>query len=369
MIVSTRSPAFFLIIFSFLFSGCKGGSKVSLLAVTSTPNVVPVTTQSSFDCPTPLASSTTDTKGIGDGANSDWPDRFLTPTTFAIGIQSASLLQSSDTVNPITFNIFDRGSPNSPLAIYLDSTVPQVISDSSAHLPDGTYSTIQYQVVYYEMIVPVFNGGPGDTAPHCRRVRLYLANSADQFTLSGTPITAFDILFSSSDNGLDFNWISQGGITDPSCPVGQAGCLLRTRPANPYQLPPNRLPNVTGAQNIVTRLFSSPIIVDSSTDKDFEITLTFDLADLFFYDETDTDAANPNSLNPLFTDNFNFLASRPLAHITTQPDTNLSRDGSLLDACTPFPTCDTRVTTGGTATFSADFWPVPPAVAATVVEK
>jgi hypothetical protein len=348
MFLSKRGPALLGIFLLFFLPACKGGSKVTLLAAAA-PNetLIPKPTQpTNTDCPPLPPVSTTGT--IGDGKNSDWPDQYLTPTTFAIGFKSATLLQPTTTVNPINFTIFDQNTPNNPLVIYLDSAASQTVWDSSSHLPKGTYDTIQLDVVFYEMIIPVFNGNTGDLNPHCRRVRLYLADSTDPNTLGGKPISHLDILLASNDYGFLFNWI------DP-----QSGLPAPTRPSAPYQLPTNQLPaNTSTTPNIVTLALSSPI--DSSGDnKEFDITLTFDVSDDFFYDETDTGTGNPNAADPNFSQNFNYLAPRPLPNITIQPSAGVTRDGSLKNACTNINIC----------TDSADFWPGLPSITANAVPK
>ncbi|HET6370795.1 MAG TPA: hypothetical protein VFG95_06335 [Nitrospiria bacterium] len=334
--------------------GGEGGSlagtgNITLVAAVSTQNVVPKPTNSSgSDCS--LVQASVDNGTIGDGQNGDWPDRYLTPTTFAIGFKGATLLQTTSTVNPVNYTLFDKSGDNGPLVVYLDSKSPQIIFDVFDPIPSGTYDTLQLDVVFYEMIIPAFNGQPGDTDAHCRRIRLYLADSNYPNTLGGNPISALDILFAISDNGFDFNWI------DP-----QSGFLVPHRPAIPYQLPQRQLPpNTATTPDVLTISLSAPISGSSFNFKTkYDITLTYDVSSTFFYDETDTDPGNPNASNTAFSQNFNYLAPRPFPNITVQPSAGFSRDGSLKNACTNTTTC----------TNSADFWPGLPQIQASVTLK
>jgi hypothetical protein len=345
MFFSKRGLAPLGITLLLLLSACKGGSKVTLLAEVSTPDVVPKPTQpTGTECPT--AQVGVEGVGIGDGESGDWPDRYLTPTTFAIGFKGATLVQPTSTVNPVNYTI--PIGPSIPQVIYLDSSSAQTISESSSHLPKGTYDSIQLDVVFYEMIIPVFNGNSGDTDVHCRRFRLYLADSTDPNTLGGKPISSLDILFGTNDNGFLFNWIdAQSGLPAPN------------RPSTPFQLPQRQLPgNTATTPNIVT-LTLSPAIESAGDNKEFDITLSYDVVNSFFYDETDIDSGNPNATDTLFSQNFNYLAPRPLPNITVSPPAGVSRDGSLKNACTNTTTC----------TNSADFWPGLPGITASFVEK
>lgn len=320
--------SFFLLTLLSLATGCgKGKSGVTLRVTTGTPNIAPIEK--------PHLATT------GDGTNDVLPDRNLTPSSFTIAFTRFRLFEEADPDNPNapvgSYTLFER-DPSDPIKISLTSGQTVEVEESNRAPRRGTYVRLEYGVRYFEMTIP-FCRNNDDCED--RRVRFYLSTGPDP-ALNFTP-TAGDILVSQSRTGDDFSWISPTEGLERSLGLFP---ITGPRPSNAYQLPPGIFPP-PGATD--PAIFSQPISpalkVDSSPEKVFVFTLNFDLADLFFFDNTDESGANAIDPGPDF--HFNALLT----------DLNLSRDGKILLECVDPANC------------KADFWPGLPPVTVTRTEE
>lgn len=284
-------------ILSTLVSGCGDEGGVNLLATTPTAGVVGE--------PTPITGEPASVPATVESPDDGWPDRAYTPVAFAIALKSAQLVPQSDTAGTPRYTLFDTVNPNNPLVVTLRSDENTVVFENPATPPDGQYNLLELDVVYYEMVVPICDN------QRCRnhRVRVYLQDASDPNTLGGTTVSKFDLLFSFSELSFDFGWISKVN-----------GQFASTRPAeNTYQIP-------NSPQNIRKATLSPPITIDDN-EQAFEITLSFNLTDLFFYDETD-----PVAEASILADNFNLFSPHPTTQ-GTDPVAGISRDGTVRFAC------------------------------------
>jgi hypothetical protein len=331
-----------------LARGAVGGMLLVLTLSAGCSSGANVTLQGMFSQTDPAANN-------GDGSSDNWTDYRQTPTGFAMGIQSAKLTGSDGS----SFTLFDEGvnGNNIPDALFtrLYNSPTKVVIDSESDIKNGTYDTLELTLVYYETEVDAYQ----DTVLHPRRLRTYLQDY-NETLIGGKAVTAYDMLIG---NGMptDFTVPTSGNPSD----VGSTGtdltwinpangnrCAQRSacvNGGNPYQVPSTVFPNPTvkidlGGQNIV---------VDSNTDANFIITLTAQIQNLFFYDETDT-------ISP-YTTIFNYLSSLPT---TSPPNSSESYDGKIQDACSP-----SDCSGGSTNKLQADFWMGPPQFDVTVTSQ
>ncbi len=299
-----------------LLAGCSKGGNITL--------------QAQFNSTEPAASN-------GDTNSDGWTDANLTPTGFAMAIQSAKLTNSTTTD---TAMIFDQGADTTQaLFTRLYNSPTKVQIQSKSDIPNGTYDQLELQVVFYEAAIQVAD----NTTTHIRRLRTYFQDSTDG--LIGKAVKAFDLLIGNGSptdftvpisgdptevggNGQDLNWINP---TDGSirCDT-RANCEVA---GNPYQVPTTVFP---GGATVTIPL--PTIVVDSSTDTTFVITLTAKIQNLFFYD---SDGSDGNIAQ------FNYLS-----------DITVSKDGKIKAACIPSD-CSGAVK-------AADFWIGPPNFTLTV---
>jgi len=352
-----------------LFFGCKSGGGVSLLATVTTSTNVTVTPK----LIEALGKASVKAALVpGDDGSDGWTDTSLTPTTFGIGINTATLVQPTTTVSPANYVIFDRSltannTTNNPIIIYLDSSGVQTIFHNPAVLPQGTYDTVQFEVVFYEMIIPVYDGAGNS---HPRRVRYYLEQASDPQLAQVGPghqsALPFDILISFSDNGFDFRWINNlnGSLNDTRSAIGAASTGGTTPPVTSggvYQIPTSEqgTSGCGSSPSLICATLTTPINMSSGDQKIQEVTLNFDVTNTFFFDDTDTNPSNPNSSDPNFKGAFNYLdPSRPNSP-TTPAAVGQSEDGWLNAACSNPALC----------TNAALFYPGPPVVSASFAEK
>jgi len=291
-----------------------------------------VTLQAMADPTTPTALPTN-----GDPANDSFPNANITPTGFAMGIQSATLTGTDGS----SFTMFDQGTAT-PLFTRLYNSPTMVTFASSSKVSNGTYNQLALQVVYYEAAIQTWDN---QDLSHTRRLRYYLGSATDP--LINLAVTAGDLLLSSDDfivptsknptdvgsGGMNLAWISQvdGSFCSPR--IDCSGANLN----DPYQGNTSFLAGIFAASPIVS---ISPITIDSSTNATYLINLTFGIANQFFYDDTDGN----NQFDSLST---------------------LSNDGKIdLPCAHPYPACVTTDNPG-----SADFWIGPPQITATVISQ
>ncbi len=297
---------------------------VALAASTGCSKGGNVTLQAQFSLTEPAVSN-------GDTNSDGWADANLTPTGFAMAIQSATLTNSTPGDTAV---IFDKGvDTTQALFTRLYNSPTKVLIQSKNDIPNGTYNQLTLQVVFYEAEVDAY-----DTTLHHRRLRAYLQDSTDQ--LIKAAVKAFDLLIGNGatdfivptsgnpadvgDTGKDLNWINP---TD-----GSVRCATRVAcevAGNPYQVPTTVFPD---AATVTIAL--PTIVVDSNTDMTFVITLTAKIQDLFFYDSDGNDGNITQ---------FNYLS-----------DITVSKDGKIDKACSNPSDCSTSDPK------AADFWIGPP---------
>jgi hypothetical protein len=319
---------------------------VALAMSTGCSSGASVTLQGMFSQTDPAANN-------GDGSSDNWTDSKQTPTGFAMGIQSAKLTGSDGS----SFTLFDEGvnSNKMPSALFtrLYNSPTKVVIDSENNVKNGTYDTLELQLVYYETEVGAYQ----DVVLHPRRLRTYLQDYYE--TLISKTVTAYDLLIGNG-SPTDFTVPTSGDPSD----VGTTGIILNwinptvgslcpTRSTcnggAPYQVPTTVFPDST----VKINLGGQNIVVDSNTNANFIITLTAQIQNLFFYDETDT-IAPYNTI-------FNFLSPLPT---TSPPNPPESYDGKIQDACSP-----SDCSGGGTNKQQADFWMGPPQFGVTVTSQ
>jgi len=280
--------------------------------------------------------STTDPAATnGDGNTDNWTDLTSNPTGFAIGIQSAILTGADGS----SFTIFDQGTdPNKAIFERFYASPATIRMGANSDIGNGTYDTLELQLVYYEADVNVFDDS---ATQNTRRLRVYFQDYNEKLIANSPAVSPFDQLLSSTNftdvptsgtgsevgsTGRDLNWINPAnGSLCPSRNTCNGGV--------PYQVPTTVFP----AYPVVKiDLGSNQIVVDSSTDTTFNLTLTFNVGGLFFYDNTDSDT------------NFNYLLGLP-------PASPSSFDGKIEAACT-LSNCSSG--TGNKQ--QADFWIGPP---------
>jgi len=316
-----------LAVLAALTTGCSKGTTLSLQTMMDTTVTSPV-------------------NSISDG----WSSSNLTPTGFAIGLQSAKLTccQPSNTSgSPASFTIFDQET-GAPLFTRLYNSPTKVTISSKSDIANGTYDQLELQVVYYEAAIQAMDN---TGQPHTRRLRSYFQNYNEPLITSATnaadtAVSPFDQLLSYLDftvptsnsptdvgtsDGTDLRWINQsdGGPCFP-----RTSCTDTSNTSNaPYQgnsglfagYPTVTIPIPAGQE----------ITVDSNTDAAFVVNFTAGVQNLFFYDETDSSAPNTTAFN------YQYLSTPAL-----------SKDGTIQKACS---TADC-----GTNPKTADFWIGPP---------
>jgi len=263
-----------------------------------------------------------------DGTNGTaWNDSFITPNgrgSFTIAIKSATLIQEDDTT---AYTIVDTGNISNPTIISFTPGSTQQIATNASAPPDGTYTKIQYVLSYIEMMIPI---NYQNTGSQQRRVRLYLASYND--TTLGQAVAKNDILFDNTSGSL--NWID---------PDGGLGTFISTKGTfKVLQLPfddtdptnrPNQLANADTNGGTVddpaadpytfTVFLDSPAVV--SGDNKFDFQLNFDIAKIFFFDET-----NGSGITDPVASATNVNFNAPLNACTTVNSfTNIPCDGRL----------------------------------------
>jgi hypothetical protein len=298
-----------------------------------------------------LATST----GCGDGANvtlqammdmaitspansvSDgWTNTNLTPTGYAVGLQSAKLTNSS---TADSFTIFDQGT-GAPLFTRLYNSPTRITVASQNDISNGTYDQLELQVIYYEADIAAVDASD---QTHIRRLRSYFQDTNEPLiTSANNTVFSFDMLLSNVDmtvptssnpndigsGGTNLQWINQNNGS-PCTP--RSSCTNNTN--TPYQ----GNSGLFAGYPTVTISFppGQEITVDSSTNSTFIVNVTAGVQNLFFYDETSSPSNN------VF--NYQYL-NNPAS----------SKDGTIQAACTNTLDC------ANSAQKTADFWIGPP---------
>jgi hypothetical protein len=269
---------FVLLLVALSVSGCGKGKSGAILKVTTS---TPLTTPSSKAGLSKLLLA-----ARGDGEGDQFPDVLLTPSAFTIALKSFKIVQTDTTTIGLgqalkSYTLFDVGF-DAPKIIELNTGTVIDVAEQSNDPPAGTYNRIEYEVSYIEMMIPLC-----DVSNVCedRRLRFYLNNFS---------ATAFDLLLSQSTKGFDFGWISAAQGLPLLIPI------TNLRPLDPVQIPSSQFE--TTPPSPLFSLALPPVTIPTKPDGKFIFTLDFNLADLFFFDNTDQntiDRAEPFHFNAL----------------------------------------------------------------------
>lgn len=305
------------------FSGCgKGNSGAKLSVTTDTPLSAP-------------ASKPVLSKAVGDGDSDTFPDSFLTPSAFTIGLKSFKFFKQNNTTTPgqvqQSTSIFDT-TFDSPKVIDFKTGAPQQVAETVNDPSEGTYDRVEYEISYMEMILPLCRA---DNTCEDRRLRFYLKDFTDP-TLNNFSTPPLDLLISQAKDGFDFGWVSAAQGLPTLFPItGQ-------KPADPVKVGVNQFSSGTPSP-VFSVAISPPLVVPTKPKGKYLFTLNFDLSDLFFFDNTDA-----ATIDPAAPFHFNALA-----------DPSISRDGKVRFICAPAPaTC-----------LTPDFSPGLPVVTLTVTQE
>ena len=207
--------------------------------------------------------------GIGDA--DFYPDAFLDPSKFTIGLKSVKLIKADET-SP-SYEIFDTEDATDPLVLELAETAQR--ADLNPVFPTGCpceFSKVQIELIYSEIEVPVYQD---DTAIN-RSIRFYTLDLTDPDL--GVMVTAGDVLIGDQSSPPNFSWIDTKD--------GKFISLSLERPGVHLQVPESRFPD-DQYSSIVTFDLSPFLKISDDPEGTSTITLTFEAGALFFYDETD----------------------------------------------------------------------------------
>ena len=301
----------------------------ALVALMGCNNGANVTLQAMMDM-----STTATENSVSDG----WNGVKLTPTGYAIGLQSVKLTSSTSSDS---FTIFDQGT-GAPLFTRLYNSPTRVTVASQNDISNGTYDHLELQVYYYEADISDVDSM---NQTHIQRLRNYYQTMSEPLvTNTNNTVMPFDILLSylpalnnemtvpTSNNpndigsgGTNLQWIDQ---TNGSPCTPRSNCTNGTN--SPYQ----GNSGLFAGYPTVSIPLPQDIAVDSSTNSTFVINLTAGIENLFFYDET----SNTSPTNAQF--NYQYLSSTV---IPTPP-----QDGTIQLSCSTL-NCSVNPKT-------ADFW-------------
>jgi hypothetical protein len=302
--------------------GCSSGANVTLQAMMDMSTSSPV-------------------NSVSDG----WINTNLTPTGYAIGLQSVKMTSSTSSDS---FTIFDQGT-GAPLFTRLYNSPTRVTVASQSDISNGTYNQLELQVYYYEADISAVDAM---NQTHIRRLRNYYQSMSEPLINSpnnNTTVSPFDMLLSSNDmtvpnsgnpnelgdTSTDLEWINQNNGS-PCTP--RSSCTNSTN--SPYQ----GNSGLFAGYPTVTIPLPQDIAVDSNTDMTFVINIVAGIQDLFFYDET----SNPSN------DQFNYqYLGNPAP----------SKDGTIQAACTNTLDC------ANSAQKTADYWIGPPFYSTSVTSQ
>ncbi|MFY9270710.1 MAG: hypothetical protein WAO55_13290 [Candidatus Manganitrophaceae bacterium] len=269
----------------------------------------------------------TATTGDGDG---DFPDRFLTPDGITVAFKSFKFFeQAGGTSLPgqarSTYTLFDA-TFDAPKIVSLKPGETIEVHKSVTRPAAGKYDRVEFEIAYFEMPIPLCRAN--DDCEN-RRVRFYLTDVTDPALDSTFAAKPHEILLSQSTDGLDFGLISSArGIPGGLIPIRE------TRPTDPVIVPANQLWHQTASGSPSLFVQGITLEIPRNPKDKYIFTLTFDISNLFFFDNTDEP-------EPEFR--FNALTQ--------------SRDGKVLENCGTPTAC------------KADFWPGIPKIGLTVAQE
>lgn len=269
-----------LLLSFFVLAACGKGKSGAVFNVQAATPLSPPSSK-------PLLAATGDTGAL--------PNRFLTPSAFTVAFTSFKFLQTADPLNPTlatqSYTILDT-AVNNPKVVEIKTQAPIDVADSSSTPAAGNYDRVEFEVSYFEMIIPLC-----DALNRCedRRLRYYLAPMVDA-SLNNFSAAPFDLLFSQSPNGFDFGWVSSAQGLPTLIPI------TNPKPTDPVQIPSGGILPLSPTFSVQ---LSAPLVVPKNPTDKYIFTLSMDLADLFFFDNTDEttiDKTAPFHFNALVTD-------------------------------------------------------------------
>ncbi|MFQ5455156.1 MAG: hypothetical protein ACE5EA_02995 [Nitrospirota bacterium] len=231
-------------------------------------NVIGVSINGSID-------DLTEVNPKGGDNDDDYIDKFITPPSLMIGLKSAKLILENE--QSPSYTIFDT-NPLSPMIVELVRGLPLFIANNSNYPSSGTYNKVQYEIIFYEVIIPVCERTVVDCPQ--RRMRVYLSQTLDPQL---GPISAGDILIEEPPLNNTFKWINKSD-----------GSYSDFRPADNlvHQVPLDKFSSIgkISTDNIFsgTVSLSTPLIIPTSPSGLSIIEINFDIKDLFFYDDTNS---------------------------------------------------------------------------------
>jgi len=234
--------------------------------------------------------------GVGD--SDSYTDMFLDPndSTLTVGVKSVKLIKAGDT-DP-SYTIFDTGNATRPMV--LDLTPSDQSADINPVFPTECpceFSKVQVELTYFDFQVPVFDN---DTAID-RRFRFYTLDLTDPDL--NVPIKAGEVLVGDNSDTPHFNWIDTAN--------GSYVSISQPRPAVPLMVPESLFPGDSYTTTVTIDLPSFFKVSDKAKGV-LTVHLTVHAGQLFFYDQTDTEAP-ANTRFDRFTDG-RLNANEPDSH-------------------------------------------------------
>lgn len=311
-----------LLLFFSALAACGKGKSGAVFKVTTSTVLSPPSSSKAL----PAAS--------GDNLDNGFPDQLITPSAFTVAFKSFKFIQQNDNLTQGQTPISDmvlNATFEAPKVVELKTGETTEVAESSSDPRAGTYDRVEYEISYFEMVIPLC-----DAANRCedRRLRFYLTHVVDP-NLSNFSATAFDLLFSQSPNGFDFGWVSASVGLPTLIPI------TNLRPLDAFPIPADHAP----PGPLFSKALTTPVVIPKKPKSKYIFTLNFDLTDLFFFDNT-----NDTTIDPTEPFHFNALVT----------DLNVSKDGKLQSVCpTPTAPCQTE----------PRFWPGIPPATVTVIEE
>lgn len=210
------------------------------------------------------------TTGVGD--NDSYPDGFLTPSTIKVGVRSVRLIYANEP-DKEPYIIFEKTEP-----IVLDLDTNTQSAETNPVFPTDCpceFSKVRVEMTFVDMQVPVYD----DDIAVNRRFRFYTLDPTDPDLEA--PVKAGEVLVGDTTDTPSFSWINMD--------AGAFVSLTETRPTVPLQVPASRFPNDAYAPTITIDLPSFFKVSDKPKGI-LTVTLTVHAGQIFFYDETDTEA-------------------------------------------------------------------------------
>ena len=116
----------------------------------------PLGTPSAITVSKPLLAAT------GDGTGDTFDDQIITPSGVTLGLRSFKFFRKADTdtVTPgqtqESYSVLDL-DPTVPHVVKFQTGVPEQIVETVTDPKEGTYDRVEFEVTYFEMVVPLCN--------------------------------------------------------------------------------------------------------------------------------------------------------------------------------------------------------------------